>query len=556
MKYKTHMKYFNKLKYPILLVLVSVSVWSCKDLTELNINPNGVSEEQANPNLVLPTVLTGLGSSYNELSFTNLGGVVQHTQLDAWFASHNDYEWTGGILSWDGYYGLLRDNELLRKRAESLGLEFHQGVALVMRAYIFGLITDLWGDAPYTDALKAELGDVKYSFPKYDSQETIYKGIIEELLQANDLLSKPDAAYTSILPEADVYFKGKASKWRRFANSLALRYYMRLSEKQPDYARQGIEKIAAQPDRYPIITDVADEVKMDFVGTNPANSWPSNTVFDASGSNYRRIKMCATLVEKLQTLQDPRLSVWASKIEIPIEVRNNLPAKTDRIENGVRIVSPDVVQGIMVDTDPQYVGLPASVSKNPSTYNLNPTPGQTSMNPHVSYLHERYKEAKGELLKARLLSAAEISFILAEAAWKGWSLPSTAKIYYEQGIKNSLDSWGKGAEYNAYIQQNTVAYANSQAQILEQKWISGWTTAAQAWFDYRRTGFPNLKAGPAAIRTQLPVRIPYMQNEMSVNQANAEEALRRIEKTQYSQADNENSAWSKPWLLQGTNKPW
>ncbi|WP_434369823.1 SusD/RagB family nutrient-binding outer membrane lipoprotein [Sphingobacterium spiritivorum] len=550
------MKYFNKLKYPILLVLVSFSVWSCKDLTELNINPNGVSEEQANPNLVLPTVLTGLGSSYNELSFTNLGGVVQHTQLDAWFASHNDYEWTGGILSWDGYYGLLRDNELLRKRAESLGLEFHQGVALVMRAYIFGLITDLWGDAPYTDALKAELGNVKYSFPKYDSQETIYKGIIEELLQANDLLSKPDAAYTSILPEADVYFKGKASKWRRFANSLALRYYMRLSEKQPDYARQGIEKIAAQPDRYPIITDVADEVKMDFVGTNPANSWPSNTVFDASGSNYRRIKMCATLVEKLQTLQDPRLSVWASKIEIPIEVRNNLPAKTDRIENGVRIVSPDVVQGIMVDTDPQYVGLPASVSKNPSTYNLNPTPGQTSMNPHVSYLHERYKEAKGELLKARLLSAAEISFILAEAAWKGWSLPSTAKIYYEQGIKNSLDSWGKGAEYNAYIQQNTVAYANSQAQILEQKWISGWTTAAQAWFDYRRTGFPNLKAGPAAIRTQLPVRIPYMQNEMSVNQANAEEALRRIEKTQYSQADNENSAWSKPWLLQGTNKPW
>lgn len=78
----------------------------------------------------------------------------------------------------------------------------------------------------------------------------------------------------------------------------------------------------------------------------------------------------------------------------------------------------------------------------------------------------------------------------------------------------------------------------------------------KSWFDYRRTGYPALKAGPAAIRTKLPVRVPYMQTEMSVNQKNAEEALKRIEKTAYSQADNENSAWSKPWLLQGTNKPW
>jgi len=209
-----------------------------------------------------------------------------------------------------------------------------------------------------------------------------------------------------------------------------------------------------------------------------------------------------------------------------------------------------------VDVDAQYVGLPPSGSKNPSAYNLNPSPGQTSMNPHVSYLNDGYKAAKGGILKARLLAASEVSFILAEAAWKGWALPESAKSYYEQGVRNSLATWGKEDAYNVYIQQPGVAFNNTQAQIMEQKWISNWSTATQAWFDYRRTGYPQLKAGPAAIRSQLPLRIPYMQNEMSVNQKNATEALARIEKTAYSQADNENSAWSKSWLLQGTNRPW
>lgn len=530
-------------------------ICACKDLTELNINPNGISEEDANPNLLLPTILTGAAKKYNELSFSDLGGVIQHTQLDAWFNAHNDYEWTGGILSWDAYYGFLRDNELMRKRAETLGSDFHVGVALTMRAYLFGLIADLWGDAPYTDALKAELGDPKYNFPKYDSQEVIYKGIIDELKQANELLSRPDASY-EVLANADVYFAGKASKWRRFANSLALRYYMRISEKAGDFARQGIENMLRNPDKFPIISSSADDVLMNFVGNNAADSWPSNTVYDASGSNFRRMKMCATLVDRLQVLRDPRLGVWAKKVEIPIEIRNSEPSGTDKIVNGVRIVSPDVVKGVLVDTDSDYVGLPPSVSKNPSAFNLNPTPGQTSINPHVSYLHDIYRAAKGDLLKARLLSAAEVHFILAEAAWKGWELPETAKTYYERGIQESLSSWGKAADFAAYIQQKGVSFENTQAQIIEQKWIASWSAGAQAWFDYRRTGYPVLKAGPAAIRTQLPLRIPYMQTEMSVNQKNAEEALSRIEKTAYSQTDNENSAWSKPWLLQGIGKPW
>jgi hypothetical protein len=339
------------------------------------------------------------------------------------------------------------------------------------------------------------------------------------------------------------------------ANSLLLRYYMRISAKQPDVAKAGIEKIVANAAQYPIITSNADDATMGFAGNSEADSWPANTVSDASGSNYRRIKMCATLVERLQTLKDPRLGIWANKVEVPLVVDPKQPAGTDKIVDGKRILSPDKVGNAQVDTDPEYVGLPPSFSALPSSYNLNPTPGQTSFNPHVSFLNSIYKAAKGPLLRARLISAAEVNFILAEAALKGWAA-GVAKDRYEAGVKASMETWTVGDKYAAYIAMPGVVFDNTLKQILEQKWIASWTAATEAWFDFRRTGLPALKAGPAAKRTVLPVRFYYMQDELRINKTNAQDAVSKLEVTSYSQADNGNSAWSKQWLLQGTGKPW
>ncbi len=537
------------------LILISVVYTSCKDLTELNINPNGVGVGEVNPNLIMPTVLSEAAKIYLDLGYQNIAGVVQHTQKDAWSSEHNDYDWSGG-QNWNSYYDVLRNNELMLRRSEDMGFEFHQGVALVIRAFMFGLIADLWGDAPYTNALKAEQGGVEDILPSFDEQETIYKGIIAELEKANDLLSKPVGDYVGIVNNVDLYYNGNPVRWRRFANSLMLRYYMRLSEKLPDVARAGIEKIATNPSQYPIILGASDDATMAFPGTTADDSWPANTVVDASGSNYRRIKMCATLVEVLQQYNDPRLGIWANRVEVPLVVSATFPAGTDEIVDGKRHLSPDKVGNTQVDTDPDYVGIPPSVNALVSDYNLNPTPGQTSFNPHVSFLNDIYKAASGPLLKARLLSAAEVQFILAEAAFKGWNTGSTAKSHFDNGVKASFDTWTVAANYASYINQPTLAFNNTLQQIIEQKWIASWTGAAEAWFDFRRTGFPNLKAGPAAKRQVLPVRFYYMQDELSINSQNAQQALSRLEKTSYTQADGENSAWSKFWLLQGTGKPW
>ena len=265
--------------------------------------------------------------------------------------------------------------------------------------------------------------------------------------------------------------------------------------------------------------------------------------------------MCATLVDVLQDLNDSRISVWAEKVQVPIVIDDTLPAGTDEIIDGKRYLSSDVAAGKQIDTDPEYVGIPPSVSSTPSEFNLNPTPGQQSYNPHVSFISEMYQEPSGPLLKARLLSAAEVHFILAEASLTGLASAGSAQSHYEDGVKASFEAWGKAEDFEEYI-ADKAAFNNTLEQLMTQKWIAGWSASTESWFDYRRTGLPKLTAGPAARRSALPIRFYYMQDELTINEENASAAVSNLETTQFSQADDKNSAWSKFWLLQGTGKPW
>lgn len=542
----------NTLKFTCFVVLFSCTVFSCKDLTVLNENPNGVNPITANPNLVLSTVLTEAGKAFVNLGYLDIAGVMQHTQKDGWSGGHNDYDW-GGSQSWAGYYDILRNNQYVYDRGVETKSELHQGIALVMKSMLFGLITDLWGDAPYSAALKGAVGGAENTFPAYDTQEAIYTGILADLEKANTLLSKTAAEYPITTGTADVYYQGNPVKWRKLANSLALRYYMRISAKKADVAKAGIEKIVANATQYPIITAIADDAAMPFAGNSDSDSWPSNAIYDASESNYRRIKMAATFVDRLLALKDPRLGVWANKVQIQLVVDPLLPKGTDRIEGNKRLLSPDKVAGKEYNTN-EYVGLPTAMLGG-ATYNLSPTAEQGARNPHVSWVNDIYRQAKGPLLKSRLMSAAEVRFILAEAGLKGWAA-GDAKTNYEAGVKASMDTWGLTSSYAAYIAGADVKYNGTLKQIIEQKWISSWTAAQEAWFDYRRTGFPELKTGPTAKRTVLPVRFYYMLDERNLNKTNTESAMSKLETTTFSAADGKNSPWSKPWVIQGTGKPW
>lgn len=488
---------------------------------------------------------------------------MQHTQQTGWFGGYNNYDWDPLSHSWNGYYSILMNNEEYFRKAVEDGYEFHEGVARIMRAYLFGLITDIWGDAPYKEALKAEQG-ANHFMPVFDPQQDIYHGILADLDTANTLLSKPTNEYRNIVPKQDVVYGGNIAKWQKFANSLALRYYMRLQAKEPAFAEEGIKRIADNPDRYPLIMVASDDANIGFPGTSNSVSNPLNTVYDVDPAGaYMRVKMGKTLVDVMQEYDDPRLGVWANKIQIPLVLVSG--TEIDEIididdDHQIREVSQDKVSEfennfeMEVDFDPEYAGVTIS---HPlvQTFNMNnANAAQGTVNPHASHLNDRYRLTSDPLVLMRLVSAAEINLILAEAASRGWIAGNPAD-YYADGVRESFSAWGVESEFEDYLVN--VTYDGLES-IIEQKWVAHWTTAHEAWFDWRRTGLPVLQVGPAAVRPVLPVRWYYhTSDEIEKNRANAEAAIDRLEATPYQGTDqSKNSAWSKMWLLQGTGMPW
>ena len=553
------------------LALAIVVASSCSDrLSETNVNPNGIDPATANPNLMMPEVMNSAARAYLELGYGDVAGVAQHIQHDGWFGGVNHYEW--GPQDWSGWYNMLRNNEFMYKRSVALNYKFHQGVALTMRSFIFGVITDLWGDAPYTSAVKGDQSNELLK-PGYDSQEVIYKGIIADLKAASELFGTKDA--TGYTTGYDLFYAGNPTSWQKFANTLLLRYYMRVSEKMPAEAKAGIEAIYSSGI---YIKTQAEDATMAYIGATSGNAWPGAVAFDQEQSNFRRKKPAQAFVNSLVATGDPRLKVWLAPVYVRWVADETLTTDVDKfirkdgvIQQGVsyltdlvllaevkkgskytRHYNPKLYKGTL-DTG-EYVGVPAGLIQ-PDTYNNNPTPGQTVQNQHVSQLAEVYRGSSGGLLKARLASSAEASFILAEAALKGWSV-GTAQANYNAGVKNSLETWGVGSQYDAFIAKQGVAFNNTLAQVMEQKWLANWTMATEAWFDYRRTGLPALKAGPASPEPVVAVRFNYGDNEVNFNRTNADAAINKLEVTKHSGLRGKNSQWSKPWVLQGTNKPW
>ncbi|MGC3947548.1 MAG: SusD/RagB family nutrient-binding outer membrane lipoprotein [Chryseolinea sp.] len=515
----------------------------------------------------MPTVITGLGTQVVNLGFGDVAGVVQHTQKTGWSSSHNNYDWSSPGQGWSDYYGVLRNADELYKKAQKGEYVYHEGVALILKAYTFGLIADLWGDAPYTEALRAEEG-AAYFKPAFDTQQTIYHGILADLETANSLLSQGDGI--PINETQDVLFAGDLTRWRKFANSVALRYYMRLQAKEPDFAKAGVLKIVNDPGTFPLIMTADDDANVGYPGTAnttipsggiPA-SWPTNTVYNISpDGEYMRRKPCSTLVNVLKDLNDPRIAVWFDKVELPLVLVGGTGVSHISADGKTWEVSADVVKtyedtyNTPIDYSTDYIGIPPAIG-GALFYNLQlegNAAGQGRYNSHISQLNTMYEDATGDLLQMRLSSAAEVNFILAEAASYGWI--GGASSYYASGVHESLNAWGVGDEYADYIAG--VPY-NGLESIMQQKWISSWSAATEAWFDWRRTGLPDLEAGPSGARSKLPLRFYYsLDDDLNTNTEHANEAVSRLAPTPYKGSDpTNNSAWSKFWLLEGTSKPY
>lgn len=556
-------------------LLISLTlVTSCSDITEINENPNGVDPTQVQPALLMSTVMSEAGKEILETGFgQHLSVTMQYTVIDSW--GDNNYEGMSSV-SWDKSFDILRNANLAYKRAEDLNSDFYMGISLVMKAQMFGLLADFYGDVPYSEALQGDDVENPIIKPVYDPQEAVYKGIIKDLLKASELLSKDATYYKDINQAQDLYYNGDPNKWMRYANSLALRYYMRLSEKDPVTAENGVKAMLKKP----LILTNDQSCTLEFVGVSSEDSWPWNGI-TSNYDEYTRIRPCTTLTNKLKELDDPRIHEWFDPVERQIRVvpAAEMPGPGDDIivddvryikeeslaPNGLKVYDPltwynDRENNLtMVDTSHVYVGIPpANQDTDPYNYNLNPQPERGGNNIHVSLLDAQFNETSGDNLVARIFPAAEIHFLLAEAALRGWG--SDAEVHYYDGIRASFADWDISNKYDDYIDNPGVVYNGTLRQIIEQKWISNFAVAVESYMDWRRTGFPEFTTGPYAKSSVIPVRAIYPDSDKNINLDNYLKAVGNLEVTEHTDDvpgnDGADSHWSKNWAQQGVSKPW
>lgn len=576
----------------IIFLASAIIISSCQKFSVLNTDPNNISPSIANPNFLMAQVLTSSAMFYGNLGSGDISGAMQQTCQDAWSSGYSNYDW--GTKDWSTSYGILRDNKLMLEKAQANGWKFHQGVGLIMRAFNFGVIADFWGDAPFSMALNGDQSGISNQQPVFDSQDKIYDGVIADLQAALPLLTGSTADYPELNTASDVFYGGDPAKWTKLANTLMLRYYLRLSAKRD--VKTQVEALVSK-----VFTSNDDDFAMSYPGTDQNTSYPKNSKYN-DRSNYDRNKMSATLVKKLDDLKDPRLVIMAQPIKTStvIDASKFPPGDVTTIsvmQGGVRYINPAAAAATKIkqfnittyatdrpwqapissvysffDTMAVYVGVPISYASETYQYNLNAVGTQAnSNNDFVSYLRKDiYDQPKGDLLKARMASYTEVCFDLAEAAQKGWNTGQSADYWYYKGIQSSFDLWEVFANYqgdvnsyfncvknyNDYIAQPKVAYDGTLARIIEQKWIASWQASNESFLDWRRTGFPDIHIGWASVRGQIPVRFAYFNTELQNNPTNANAAISKLQATPYSGADGQNSSWSKFWLLQGTTAPW
>src|SRR4030043_908274 len=212
----------RNIKFLISIILVGSLIFvSCdKGFEELNKNPN---EPTSVPSGLLMTNMLAYLGNYTYSTFW--GGDMGSCWAQHWgkvnYEDEERYKPRQSIISdycWKGMYeDVIADAKSMEKLAIAEGEEINQGVALTIQAYAFSILTEMFGDIPFSEAGRGEEGIIT---PVYDSQEAVYTGLFAMLDKADSLLANGTGSMTA---STDLVYGGNDAKWRKFANSLKFR---------------------------------------------------------------------------------------------------------------------------------------------------------------------------------------------------------------------------------------------------------------------------------------------------------------------------------------------
>lgn len=452
------------------LALVACS----ESLTDVNKNPNAPTDADAQ--YLLPQAIrSAVENTYGRMLLAHTSIWAQQTVQIQYPNEELGQVRPGTIQTfWTDYYvNALKDIQTVIAKGGATNRPNVEAVGLIWKSWIFHQLTDLYGDVPYAEALRADEG---ITTPAYDAQQAIYADLIQTLKDAEALLDPAGAGFGA----GDILYGNDFARWRRFSSSLRMRLAMRLSE--VDGSTAQAEFVDAYNGGAGGLQSNADNAMLRWPG--PPHQAPLFENWQGRDDDG----ISATMVDTLTSLNDPRLELYAEPAE----------------------------------QDGAYRGLQNNVLTPPLSL--------------VWYSRiGNFWRANGASTPTALMTYAEVLFLRAEAAERGWTSEVAATLY-ENAIRanmNQYDAWSPAnaptdAEIDAYVAQPSVTYTpgvGGLARIQLQKWISLYMQGSEAFANQRRTDVPSLVLGPDI--TFRPVRFYYPEGEQSLNLANMQAAVTR-----------------------------
>lgn len=492
---------------------------SCSDsFDEINTDPN--STTQVPVDFLATRLILNLTSPESRKYMLEDSWVMKSSQFTegAIGLAYNSF----GTYGFGSYRSVIDAQKMVKIADENeaysdAAINTYKGILNLYKADVFYNATMRLGDIP-TDG--CFLGEQGVYHVKYAPQEKVFGTILSLLDSASANFSSGENI------DADPIFNGDVQLWERMVNSYSLRVLNMLSKKTTVdgiNVQKKFETVAAKK----LIDSESHSFQRKFDEKIKDQLYPFNKQLN---NYYKYPVMSSFFVDMLKKYQDRRLFFYAE------------PAK-NLASNGE-------------DKYTAYSGVDPVAEFSTIT-------AETNAGNHSAMNTRYHLKADGEPMK--FLSYSETQFILAEAALRGWKTPETLEQHYANAVKSSMNFTASHtpSEYNhgvtvddSYLTTylsgaaNIASASTPEAKlklIMEQKYIASFIQLPwNSFFDYRRTGYPEIPINPATNQNQKADRMPsrwrYTSSELSENKEAIEEALKR----QYGGADLNNEIM---WLL-------
>ncbi|WP_195533704.1 SusD/RagB family nutrient-binding outer membrane lipoprotein [Bacteroides finegoldii] len=540
------------------MILTLVGLSACSDAYMEDVNTDDSKASTIDPNTQLTTALL---QTYGDFSLmdTYRSYITGFTQYYA--GGWNVSNYAGAVYPkdsemtyvWKRYYSIGIKN-LVDAIYRSENMPNTNAALRIHRAYMMAVLSDIYGDIPCTEAGMSYING--NANPKYDTQEEVYDFIFSELKACAAQLDKG----TDLISGDVTSLGGDVAAWKRYANTLRLRYAMRISDIAPEKAR--IEFESALNADGGIISSAEDDAYVKYIDA------PFTLYDGANDLDFRANALgemiygqdpespsfvCSTLFNYMKKMNDPRLyriaRCYIHTTRSQTDTSGNFDVTDEVIDWGERggtgIVPCNVGDAWWSD----WVNGPTNneIPTLESLVKLYPDKGYDKNNYPARMLRPTIAIAFCNAdCPGILITSAEVEFLLAEAASKGWDVPDDAESYYEAGIRASMQMLNNyydivskisDAEIDEYIAANPLG-DNAREAINTQAWILHLTNPSEGWANLRRSDYPAL-----ADRTllpvrgdfphedpnmQTPVRLRYPLLEAKYNSVNYKEAVERI----------------------------